>query len=308
MTFTLSSGQASFTLPLDPQNWDYNVNPRKSVTKTLGGQVVQLLGYSYSGSFGGLIHGGSVLKRDDLPSRMAWSDVVLLKQFLVNAMKNQKQGVKSHIVWQEQGYDFDCALGDLTIQEDLSTVAYRYTIPFYQVRAGSMHDGSSYATTLNRLLYEIGDMNANAYHGGSGNTSSIQAVTGFNEYGPTVTSSSSSSSSSSAGTTAPQGEIQEYAHSKMAEYGWTESDFASLVQMWNKESGWSPTADNPTSDAYGIPQAMCDPRIHPELFSGRYGDYKTNWKTQIDWGLNYIKGRYGSPSAAWSFWQRNHWY
>lgn len=306
MTFTISSGSSSFTLPLDPQRWDYNINPRKSVTKTLGGQVVQLLGYSYSGSFGGLIHGGSVLKRDDLPSRMAWSDIVLLKQFLVNAMKNQKQGINSHIAWREQGYDFDCAFGDLTIQEDLNTVGYTYTIPFYQVKAGSIHDGSSYATTLNRLLYEIGDMNANAYHGGSGNTSSIQVTTGFNEYGPTVTSSSSDSDSGNA--TAPQGEIQEYAHSKMAEYGWSEADFTALVEIWTKESGWSPTADNPTSDAYGIPQAMYDPNVHPELFSGQYASYKTNWKTQVDWGLNYIKNRYGSPSAAWSFWQSNHWY
>lgn len=37
-------------------------------------------------------------------------------------------------------------------------------------------------------------------------------------------------------------------------------------------------------------------------------DWRTNPATQIRWGLNYIKGRYGSPSAALAFWQANNWY
>lgn len=36
----------------------------------------------------------------------------------------------------------------------------------------------------------------------------------------------------------------------------------------------------------------------------------TNPATQIKWGLKYIKGRYGSPAKAWSFWNSKnpHWY
>ncbi|WP_159072232.1 hypothetical protein [Streptomyces sp. CMB-StM0423] len=39
-------------------------------------------------------------------------------------------------------------------------------------------------------------------------------------------------------------------------------------------------------------------------------DWRTNPATQIKWGLGYIKGRYGSPASAWSFWNRQspHWY
>ena len=37
-------------------------------------------------------------------------------------------------------------------------------------------------------------------------------------------------------------------------------------------------------------------------------DYETNYKTQINWGLNYIKQRYGTPSGAWAFWQEHNWY
>lgn len=298
MAFTLSSGTTSYSLPMPPQQWTYQPKPRKSVEKTLGGQVVQLLGYSYEGSFGGLIHGGQVLKRDDLSKGMAWADMVMLKQFMTLALANQKAGGVSHIKWDEEHYDFDCALGDLSIREDLTTVGYTYSIQFWQTKIGETRDGSAYATTLNRLLKEIGDMNANAYHGGSGDISSIQPMTGFNEFGPTVSSSSSSSS----GSTAPTSDIQQYAHDQVIARGWTEADFTALVELWNHESNWNPTADNPYSDAYGIPQAMYDPNTHPELFSGKYADYKTNWKTQVDWGLNYIKNRYGSPTAAWRFW------
>ena len=37
-------------------------------------------------------------------------------------------------------------------------------------------------------------------------------------------------------------------------------------------------------------------------------DYLTNANTQIDWGLGYIRGRYGSPSAAYQHQQRTGWY
>ena len=37
-------------------------------------------------------------------------------------------------------------------------------------------------------------------------------------------------------------------------------------------------------------------------------DWATNPATQIKWGLGYIKDRYGTPSAAWSYWQANGWY
>jgi hypothetical protein len=37
-------------------------------------------------------------------------------------------------------------------------------------------------------------------------------------------------------------------------------------------------------------------------------DWRTNPATQIKWGLGYIKDRYGTPSAAWAFWQAHNWY
>lgn len=93
-----------------------------------------------------------------------------------------------------------------------------------------------------------------------------------------------------------------------AQYGWTGAEWDALRRLWMNESGWSTSADNPTSDAYGIPQAITSLHKLPS-------DYRTNPRTQIEWGLNYIKNRYGSPTRALAFWNRTdarpypgHWY
>lgn len=87
-----------------------------------------------------------------------------------------------------------------------------------------------------------------------------------------------------------------------ARMGWSGSQWNALRQLWMHESGWRTNADNPTSSAYGIPQALT------QLHNLGGTSYMTDPRAQIRWGLNYIKGRYGSPSSAWNFWQKNHWY
>ena len=115
--------------------------------------------------------------------------------------------------------------------------------------------------------------------------------------------SSRSSSGSRVAVTGSKAEYQAYAKQRCKEIGWSDNDFNCLVSLWNRESGWNPTACNRSSGAYGIPQAL------PASKMAAYGsDYLTNYKTQINWGLGYIKGRYGSPSNAWSHFQRKGWY
>ena len=98
-------------------------------------------------------------------------------------------------------------------------------------------------------------------------------------------------------------EYQSYAYSKCKERGWSEHDFQCLVSLWNKESGWNPNACNRSTGAYGIPQ---------NNNSSKYASwYRNSAYSQIDWGINYIAGRYGSPSGAWNAWnasQRKGWY
>ena len=72
-----------------------------------------------------------------------------------------------------------------------------------------------------------------------------------------------------------------------------------------RASGWRWNADNPTSSAYGIPQALPGSKMQ-----SAGADWQTNPLTQIAWGLDYINQVYGSPCTAWSTWQSRdpHWY
>lgn len=98
-------------------------------------------------------------------------------------------------------------------------------------------------------------------------------------------------------------EYQAYAEQRCYDYGWSESDFNCLVSLWNRESGWRVTAQNSSSGAYGIPQALPASKM-----ASAGSDYLTNYKTQIDWGLSYIKARYGTPTQAWNSMQNKGWY
>jgi hypothetical protein len=90
-------------------------------------------------------------------------------------------------------------------------------------------------------------------------------------------------------------------------FGWgSGSEWDALVRLWTNESGWDWLIPNyQGSGAYGIPQALPASKM-----SSAGADWKTNPATQIRWGLNYIKQRYGSPSRALAFWMRQnpHWY
>jgi hypothetical protein len=96
---------------------------------------------------------------------------------------------------------------------------------------------------------------------------------------------------------------RELARAMMADFGFSSADFSCLDSLWMSESDWDPTADNPTSSAYGIPQALTG-GTHDDLPA----DYMTNPAAQIEWGLNYIRNSYGTPCAAWEFKQANNWY
>jgi hypothetical protein len=85
-------------------------------------------------------------------------------------------------------------------------------------------------------------------------------------------------------------------------YGW-QSQYPSLDKLWTRESGWRWNALNRGSGAYGIPQSLPASKMR-----SAGADYHDNAGTQIKWGLNYIKGRYGSPNKAWAHSQNTGWY
>jgi len=93
------------------------------------------------------------------------------------------------------------------------------------------------------------------------------------------------------------------ARALMPQYGISSSEFDCLDNIWSQESGWNVHADNPSSSAYGIPQALPGSKM-----ASAGPNWEDNAETQIRWGLGYIKGRYGSACAAWSYKQGAGWY
>ena len=96
---------------------------------------------------------------------------------------------------------------------------------------------------------------------------------------------------------------RDLAQALMPQYGMSSSEFDCLDNIWSQESGWNVHAANPTSSAYGIPQALPGSKM-----SSAGPNWEDNAETQIRWGLGYIKGRYGSACAAWSYKQGAGWY
>lgn len=94
---------------------------------------------------------------------------------------------------------------------------------------------------------------------------------------------------------------RDIARALLGEYGFSSGEFDCLDALYMSESGWRIDADNPTSSAYGIPQALTEMHDLPE-------GYMTSAEVQLRWGLEYIQSRYGTPCAAWSFKQGHNWY
>jgi hypothetical protein len=112
--------------------------------------------------------------------------------------------------------------------------------------------------------------------------------------GPAVGGQESLSSSS---------DPQAIAQALLPKFGFATSQMSCLIPLWMGESGWRVNAENSSSGAYGIPQALPGSKM-----SSAGADWATNPATQIEWGLGYIAERYGSPCGAWGFKQSHGWY
>ncbi|MHA6758978.1 aggregation-promoting factor C-terminal-like domain-containing protein [Streptacidiphilus sp. PAMC 29251] len=78
---------------------------------------------------------------------------------------------------------------------------------------------------------------------------------------------------------------------------------ASFSEIISHESGWDVHATNASSGAYGLAQALPGSKM-----ASAGSDWQDSAATQIRWALGYMNDRYGSPNAAWQFWQANNWY
>src|SRR5690606_17646608 len=121
---------------------------------------------------------------------------------------------------------------------------------------------------------------------------------------PAAPSSSGSSSASVPPAAAPTGGSPKAIAAEMvAARGWGTDQYSCLETLWQRESGWNHTAENPSSGAYGIPQSLPGSKM-----ASAGSDWRTNPATQITWGLGYISGRYGTPCGALGHSNSHGWY
>jgi len=81
---------------------------------------------------------------------------------------------------------------------------------------------------------------------------------------------------------------------ELVDFGFSKAtQWTCLYDLWQQESGWNVYAENP-SGAYGIPQSLPGDKM-----ASAGSDWQTDPRTQIIWGLGYIKSVYGTPCAAW---------
>lgn len=89
----------------------------------------------------------------------------------------------------------------------------------------------------------------------------------------------------------------------MAAAGISASDYAYVDYIISRESRWNAGAQNVSSGAYGLCQAL------PATKMATAGsDYRTNAVTQLKWCNGYAVGRYGSWQAAYNTWLARHWW
>ena len=122
--------------------------------------------------------------------------------------------------------------------------------------------------------------------------------------GPMSSGASAGGGGDSGGGSAPESPAQ-LTHNEAlgkamaAAYGWTGDQWNALYNLWERESGWNNQAENASSGAYGIPQALPASKMYGGTSSPTL---------QIQWGLGYISQRYGSPEGAWAHEEQFGWY
>ena len=95
-------------------------------------------------------------------------------------------------------------------------------------------------------------------------------------------------------------QVREARHWLKKQVGWHQ--WKCLDTLWLGESHWRVDARNPTSGAFGLPQAVPGRKMRT---AGK--DWRTSAMTQAKWGRRYIRARYGKPCAALRFRNRHGW-
>lgn len=94
------------------------------------------------------------------------------------------------------------------------------------------------------------------------------------------------------------------AHTLVLAEGWGNDQWIAFQQIVGEEdASWNPHAVNPSSGAYGIPQALPGSKM-----ASAGPDWRNSALTQLHWMVRYIRDRYKTPVIAQQFHEANGWY
>jgi hypothetical protein len=100
------------------------------------------------------------------------------------------------------------------------------------------------------------------------------------------------------------GPLQSIAQRMIAQQ-WGMGQWPFFNDLVMRESGWDPTAVNPSSGAAGLAQAL-PPSKYPAGAWPYRG--KSSAVKQLQWMVQYIQGRYGNPAGAIAWHNAHNWY
>ena len=218
-------------------------------------------------------------------------------------------GVTTWTVWQEK--DGDQVLTSVPITEHSTSQ------PVTQVRSEGTKEATPTAlvaagidpkATLEEKTESDGTTSVRyrAKLGSISTKEEIAEITGEAKNADQATAAAAAAAAAEAGavpTTYSGEDPRSLAKPLVAAQGWSDREYQCLVLLWNRESQWNPYAENSSSGAYGIPQALPGSKM-----ASAGADWRTNPITQINWGIGYIKGRYGTPCSAWAHSNAVGWY
>ncbi len=93
-------------------------------------------------------------------------------------------------------------------------------------------------------------------------------------------------------------QVKEIAKAKI-DAKWGDNQWPAFNEVVNRESGWKVGIKNSSSGACGLGQA---------LPCSKLGDAYGSVNGELDWMINYIAGRYDTPSKALAFHDSHGWY
>lgn len=158
--------------------------------------------------------------------------------------------------------------------------------------------------TASSILAALGISSMNVSSGPSGSSDTGGRALGTSGTSSTAPADAGTAAAGDSGATTTATGVKGMVQQLAAARGWTGAEWTALEKLVQNESAWNPSAQNPTSTAFGLFQFL------NSTWAGTGFSKSSDPQVQTEAGLKYIASRYGTPSAALAAWNSRspHWY